>query len=182
MDNTELDDVRASAPVERLLEDSWASRSQQAGRRELAVESFAAALFLAIATALAIPALAAHRVDSGLALLLIALYAVVAGAIRFPLGAGYVVPSYLILVPMLVLLPPGTVPLFTAAGLVLASGAQWLARRGSVDHVLRSIPNAWYAIGPTIVVMLAGRPHGAVQIALISVAAFVTGCLLDLGA
>jgi hypothetical protein len=41
------------------------------------------------------------------------------------------VPSYLILVPMLVLLPPGTVPLFTAAGLVLASGAGWLARRAS---------------------------------------------------
>jgi diguanylate cyclase (GGDEF)-like protein len=180
MDHTELDDARASAPVERLLEDSWESRSQQAGRRELAVESLAAALFLGIATPLAIPALAAHRVDSGLALLLIALYAVVAGAVRFPLGAGYVVPSYLILVPMLVLLPPGTVPLFTAAGLVLASGAQWLARRGSVDHVLRSIPNAWYALGPVVVVMLAGRPHGALQIALISVAAFVSGCVFDL--
>jgi diguanylate cyclase (GGDEF)-like protein len=180
MDNTELDDVRATAPVERLLEDSWESRSQQAGRRELAVESLAAALFLGIATPLAIPALAAHRVDSGVALLLIALYAVVAGAVRFPLGAGYVVPSYLILVPMLVLLPAGTVPLFTAAGLVLASGAQWRARRESVDHVLRSIPNAWYALGPAVAVMLAGQPHGALQIALISLAAFVSGCVLDL--
>jgi diguanylate cyclase (GGDEF)-like protein len=182
MDNTELDDVRATAPVERLLEDSWEARSQRAGRRELAVESLAAAAFLAVAVPLAIPALAAHRVGGGLALLLIALYAVVAGAIRFPLGAGYVVPSYLILVPMLVLLPPATVPLFTAAGLLLASGAQWVTRRGSVDHALRSIPNAWYAIGPTIVVMIAGRPHGVVQIAVISVAAFVSGCLLDLGA
>jgi diguanylate cyclase (GGDEF)-like protein len=180
MDITELDDARASAPVERLLEDSWESRSQQAGRRELAVESMAAALFLGVATPLAVPALAAHRVDSGLALLLIALYAVVAGAIRFPLGAGYVVPSYLILVPMLVLLPPSTVPLFTATGLVLASGGRWLARRGSVDHVLRSIPNAWYAVGPVVVVMLAGRPHGALQIAVLSVAAFVSGCVFDL--
>src|SRR5437763_2821991 len=161
MENTELDDARASAPVERLLEDSWESRSQRAGGRELAVESLAAAGFLAVAVPLAIPALSAHRVGSGLALLLIALYAVVAGAIRFPLGAGYVVPSYLILVPMLVLLPPATVPLFTAAALVLASGGQWVTRRGSVDHVLRSVPNAWYAVGPTILVMLAGRPHGA---------------------
>jgi diguanylate cyclase (GGDEF)-like protein len=182
MEQTELDDVRASAPVERLLEDSWESRSQRAAGRELAVESLAAALFLAVAAGLAVPALAAHRVDPALTLLLIGLYAAVAGAIRFPLGAGYVVPSYLILVPMLVLLPPGTVPLFTAAGLVLASGAQWTARRVSVDHVLRSIPNAWYAMGPAVVVMLAGTPHGAGQIALISVAAFVTGCILDLAA
>jgi hypothetical protein len=59
--------------VERLLEDSWESRSQQAGRRELAVESLAAALFLGIATPLAVPALAAHRLDSGRAFLRIAL-------------------------------------------------------------------------------------------------------------
>jgi diguanylate cyclase (GGDEF)-like protein len=182
MQNTELDDVRASAPVERLLEDSWDSRSQRAGRRELAVESLAAAAFLGVAIPLAIPALAAHRVDVGLTLLLVALYAVVAGAIRFPLGAGYVVPSYLILVPMLVLLPPSTVPLLTAAGLVLASGVQWAARRSSVDHVLRSIPNGWYAMGPAVVVMLAGRPHGVVQIVLVSAAAFVSGCVLDLAA
>ena len=45
MENTELDDARASAPVERLLEDSWESRSQRAGGRELAVESLAAAGF-----------------------------------------------------------------------------------------------------------------------------------------
>jgi diguanylate cyclase (GGDEF)-like protein len=81
---------------------------------------------------------------------------------------------------MLVLLPPGTVPLFTAAGLVLASGAQWAARRGSVDHVLRSIPNAWYAVGPAVVVLLVGRPHSALQIALVSVAAYVSGCVFDL--
>jgi hypothetical protein len=39
---------------------------------------------------------------------------------KFPIGAGYVVPSYLVLVPMLLLLllPPSTVPLSTAAGLL----------------------------------------------------------------
>jgi diguanylate cyclase (GGDEF)-like protein len=182
LENTELEDVRASAPVERLLEDSWESRTQRASRRELAVESIAAALFLSLAAPLAMPALAAHRVDAPLAILLIGLYALVAGAIRFPLGAGYVVPSYLILVPMLVLLPPGTVPLLTAAGLVLASAAQWVARRASVEHVLRSIPNAWYSVGPAIVVMLWGTPHGALQIAAVSVVAFVSGCVLDLAA
>ena len=182
MQSAELDDVRATTPVERLLEDSWESRSQRAGRREIAVESVAAVSFLGVAVALAVPVLAGHAPGAALVALLIALYAVVAGAIRFPLGAGYIVPSYLVLVPMLVLLPPRLVPLCTAAGLLLASGAQWAARRASVEHILRSIPNAWYALGPTAVIMVAGTPHATARIGMVFVGAFLAGCAVDLAA
>jgi hypothetical protein len=110
VDAGSIEDLRARDPVERLLEDSWESRSRRASRRELIVETTAAALFLAVAVPMAAPALAEGRVPLGLALLLVALYAMVSRTIKFPIGAGYVVPSYLVLVPMLVLLPPGVVP------------------------------------------------------------------------
>ena len=73
---------------------------------------------------LAIGAVASHAVDVPLALALVVLYAISSRMLKFPIGAGYVVPSYLVLVPMLLLLPPGLVPLLTAAGLVLGTLAQ----------------------------------------------------------
>ena len=63
---------------------------------------------------------AAHGFDPVLALCSSRCYALVAGWIRFPIGAGYVVPSYVVLVPMLLLLPPATVPLLAAAGMAVA--------------------------------------------------------------
>ena len=62
---------------------------------------------------------AAVGFDVGVAVALVALYTLVS-RVEFPVGAGYVVPTQLVLVPMLVLLPPATVPLLVAAGLVLA--------------------------------------------------------------
>ena len=100
------EDVRATAASERLLEDSWEARSRSVSRRELVAEGAAGLLFLACAVPLAVTAVGGHSADPWLAGLLVALYALVS-RIEFPIGAGYVVPSYLVLVPMLVLLPPG---------------------------------------------------------------------------
>jgi diguanylate cyclase (GGDEF)-like protein len=180
MHTSELDDARAADPVERLLEESWESRTQGATGRGLVGEFIAAPLFLAVAIFFAAPALAAQNFDPALACLLVALYALVAGAVRFPIGAGYVVPSYVILVPMLLLLPPATVPLFTAAGLVIASAARWVTRRVAVDHVLFSISNAWHALGPALVLYVVGMPHGIAATIGVYLAAFLAGCITDL--
>jgi diguanylate cyclase (GGDEF)-like protein len=181
MHDAGLDDARAADPVERLLEDSWESRTDRATRRELIGEFAAAVLFLAVAVPFAAPALSSRTFDAGLACLLVALYALVAGAVRFPIGAGYVVPSYVILVPMLLLLPPSTVPLFTAAGLVIASAVRWVARRVPVEHVLFSIPNAWHALGPALLIHVFGRPHGLFASIVEYSCAFLAGCVVDLG-
>jgi diguanylate cyclase (GGDEF)-like protein len=174
-----LEDVRSSDPVERLLEDSWQTRSRQASRRELAVEAIAAVLFLCCAVPLALVALASHRVDPLLVAALVGLYAL-ASRTKFPIGAGNVVPSYLVLVPMLLLLPPGSVPLLTAAGLVLATLSQVAARQTQPGRVIFAIPDAWHALGPAAVLLLAGTVHGGMRLALVYIAAFVAGCLLDL--
>src|SRR4029077_9354968 len=114
----------------------------RAARRELIVEGAAAAVFLAVAIPLAIPALLSNHLDLPLTGLLVALYALVAGTVRFPVGACYLVPTYVILVPMLLLLPPAVVPLVASVAWVLASLARLAARQGRPEHVLMAVPNA----------------------------------------
>ena len=174
----ELVDGRANDPVDRLMEETWSTRSDRANRREVLVEAAAAALFVAVAGALAVTA--PGTVDWGLALMLVGLYALVAGAVRFPIGAGFVVPAYVVLVPMLLLLPPATVPLFTAAGLLLGALIPWALRRSTAQSVLFSVPNAWFSVGPALVLMIAGHLHGASDKTLVYLGAFTAGCLVDL--
>src|SRR5438067_8482154 len=73
------DDVLAADPADRLLEDSWSDRQRRPGRRELLVETVTAALFLSIALPIGLPVLASPHLDAGLVLLLVGLYAFVAG-------------------------------------------------------------------------------------------------------
>ena len=90
-------------------------------------------------------------------LVLIGAYAA-AFRLEFEIGSGTAVPTELILVPMLFLLPTGQVPLAVAAGVLLGELARVPARslaprRASSCGSL----NAWYAIGPVLVLGLAGE-------------------------
>jgi diguanylate cyclase (GGDEF)-like protein len=173
------DDVRAGAPDERLLEDSWKARSRRPPRRELVAEGVAALLFLAVAVPLAATATGGHTSDPWIVALLVGLYALVS-RIEFPIGVGYVVPSYLVLVPMLVLLPPGVVPLLVAAGLMLGALGQWVAGHGRPERLLFSIPDAWHAVGPALVLTAFAGVDGGPEQAAVYVAAFAAACLFDL--
>jgi len=175
-----LDDVRASGAVERLMEDSWRGRERGFSRRERGVEVAAGALFLGCALPLASSALASAHLDLALAGALVAMYAIVARLIRFPLGAGYVLPSYLVLVPMLLLLPPGLVPLLCAGGLMLGTLVQVASGRAEAERIVLSIPDAWHALGPALVLGAAGSASGAHRSAAVYLAAFLAGCALDL--
>jgi diguanylate cyclase (GGDEF)-like protein len=174
----QADDGKANDPVDRLMEETWAARSDKANRRELIVEAVTAGSFVAFAGALAWGSV--PHVQWGLALTLIALYALVAGAVRFPIGVGYVVPSYVVLVPMLLLLPPATVPLFTAIGLLIGAAIPWAARRNTAQHVLFAIPNAWFSVGPALVLIVAGHLHGGFETTVVYLGALLAGCLVDL--
>src|SRR4029077_1106425 len=160
MTDPTLEDLRSNRPVERLLEDSWETRERRISRRELLVESAASLVFLAIAFPLAVTTVGASHIDVPLAAALVVLYALSSCFVRFPIGAGYVVPSYMVLVPMLLLLPPGIVPLMTAGGLMLGTLGQVAARRVGIERVLFSIPDAWHALGPALVLLLAHPVHG----------------------
>src|SRR6187551_2674650 len=102
-----LDDPDHNA--ERLLEASRAVRTRRVATRELLAEASAGALFLACAGTLAVLAGQLDATPPALAALLVALLAIVS-RVKFPIGVGFVVPTPLVLVPMLLLLPPATVP------------------------------------------------------------------------
>src|SRR5205085_7695027 len=171
--------LRSREASERLLEDSWQTRSRRVSRRELRTESAAALLFCACAIPLAVAGTGSQSVDVWLAALLVGLYAVVS-RIEFPIGAGYVVPSYLVLVPMLVLLPPAIVSVLTAAGLVLGAFGQCAAHRAGAERMLFSIPDAWHSMGPALVLIAFGFEHPTAVQAAIYVGAFLAACVFDL--
>jgi diguanylate cyclase (GGDEF)-like protein len=171
--------------TERLLEYSWERRERRASERELVVDAVAAALFVAVAGALLLAAGGPHpRVDeaapfAATAALLIAVYALVA-RIEFPVGAGYVVPTQLVLVPMLLVLPPAAVPAAVGFGMVLGNAVDWMFGRVPPRRVLSAVPDAWHAVGPAVVLLLAGSPTiGFGQLPLLA-AALAAGCVLDL--
>jgi diguanylate cyclase (GGDEF)-like protein len=170
----------APGVLERLLEESWEVRSAPATRQTLAVEATAGAAFLAVAIPLAVTGLEGQHFRLGLAALLVGLYAVFSRSIKLPIGAGSFVPSYLVLVPMLVLLPPATVPLLAAMGLVVGTLVRCVLRRKRLEQVLFAIPDAWHTIGPAAVLTIAGVRAGQIGPAPVLVSAFLAGCSLDL--
>ena len=172
------DDMRSEAAAERLLEDSWTARTRRLPQRELISELCAAILFLAVAGGMLLLPGATDGFDPLAAAVLVGVYMVLAG-IEFPIGNGNVVPTQLVLVPMLVLLPPATVPLLVAGGLFLAKLSDWVRRHGPLDHLLFSIPDGWHAVGPAAVLLLAGAPALDLGDLPLLVAAFVACCLFD---
>ena len=177
---SDLEDLRSTSTVERLLEDSWDARARTADTRELLVEATAALSFLACAGALAAFAPALRPLHVLLALTLVALYALTSRIIKFPLGAGYVVPSYLVLVPMLLLLPPRLVPLLAASGLLIGALIELATGRIGAGRVLFAIPDAWHSLGPALVLATVGRTHGTLALVLLYLGAFAAGCVVDL--
>ncbi|HEY4828835.1 MAG TPA: diguanylate cyclase [Solirubrobacteraceae bacterium] len=176
MSTMEVD--KTDSVTERLLERSWAGRDRRASERELLVDATAAALFGAAAAVLLLAGnLTGLR--PGLALLLVAVYALV-GRIEFPVGVGYVVPTQLILVPMLLLLPPAVVPAAVGAGMVIGNGVEWAFGRVPPRRVLSAVPDAWHAVGPAVVLLAAGSPtidFGQLPLLALAIAA---GGVIDL--
>jgi putative nucleotidyltransferase with HDIG domain len=97
------------------------------------------------------------RTPSTLAVLLLVSAYAVAFHLDFEIGTGSAVPTQIILVPMFFVLPTGSVPLAVAGAIMLASLVD--AVRGSLhlERVFVHLGNAWHAVGPALVLGLAGE-------------------------
>lgn len=146
---------RATSEVQ-LVEDA---RQRVAGRlagREQIVTVASAAGFVGAALALYLSAHTGARAGAALLALLVVAYAALS-RVEFELASGTVLPTELVLVPMLFLAPAGDVPALVAAGFVLAGLPEMV--RGLVHpmRVLVRLSYSWYAIGPALVFAVA-RP------------------------
>jgi HD-GYP domain-containing protein (c-di-GMP phosphodiesterase class II) len=147
---------------QRVIEASRARRLQRLARRELwSLGAFTVA-FVVGASALALY-LPSERAPSVAAILvLIAAYAA-AFKLDFEIASGTAVPTQLILVPMLFVLPSGAVPLAVAGGILVGSSVECLRGTLHLERVVLRVLNASYAVGPALVLGLAGESAPALR-------------------
>jgi len=137
--------------LERLLADTRARSSHALARRERWTNAGFSAAFLIAAGGLAVLAPAARSSDPLLAALLVVAYAVVA-RVEFSAGAGTVVPTQVVFMPLLLLAPTPLAPLLVACALVLADASAIRAPR----RAFAALADAWFAVVPALVLVLAG--------------------------
>lgn len=142
--------------VEQLLEGAT-RRSVRLPPRERRAEALVALGFLAAAGALLAVA-PPGDVPIGTTLLLVGAYAA-ASRVSFAVGAGYTVPTQLVFVPMLVLLPPAIVPFAAAAGIALGNVPDYVRGTKHPDRAMLVLGDCWHAIGPALVLVVAGSPE-----------------------
>jgi HD-GYP domain-containing protein (c-di-GMP phosphodiesterase class II) len=144
--------------TEGLLEDCRARRGSRLARRELWANVFPGLGFLFVAALVASFAESARDPSPFLVLGLVGAYAL-AYRIEFEIGSGMAVPTQIFFVPMLFVLPLGLVPLAVAAGIMLANVAEILEGRIQAERVFVRLGNAFYSLGPVLV--LAGFGEAA---------------------
>lgn len=147
--------------------------------REVVVESIAGVLFLAAALPLAIfgSSDAAWRWDIGIAL--VVAYAVTVRT-RFDIGPDYTPPTQLVFVPMLLVIPPQYAPLLALVGALVGWLPSVLRGRRHPSWLLVEPANCWFAIGPALVLTVAGTAEpdwGDWPVYAIALAAQFTGDL-----
>ncbi len=152
-----FEDLRSglTPAVQELHEGFDRTYSERPARRELAVEAASAAAFLVTAVAMAALIPSERDWDPLLAAALIGTYALMA-RVRFPIGYGFTVPTQLVFVPMLFLLPVGAVPLVVAAAMVLRNLPEYLNGERHPSRMLLAVGDAWHSVGPAAVLAAAG--------------------------
>ena len=139
-------DAAIEAQRERLRVRIW-------GRNLWSAVLIGGAFIVAAASILAF--LPTHRSASPLVVaMFVAAYAL-ASRVSFEVGSGEAVPTTLVLVPMLFVLPLHIVPLCVAGALLLRDLPRF-ARVGLQGEFLRLV-NSWHAVGPVLVLGLAGE-------------------------
>src|SRR4051812_14711688 len=147
-----LDSQTLAPAFEQLFAEGHANEREPLTRRERLSDGGLGLALVAVSLLLA--AVDGWHADAGAALVLIPLYAV-ACRVRFYIGAGYTIPTQLVLVPMLFAFSPGLVPLAVLAGATLGRLPDVIERKAHPDRLLLGPANAWHSLGPALVFAVA---------------------------
>src|SRR5690349_6403708 len=164
---------------QRTIEERRARRLQRLARREFwSLIAFTAAFVVGAAVlALALPS---ERHPGAAAVLVLVVAYAAAFRLDFEISSGAAVPTVLILVPMLFVLPVGAVPIAVAGGNLLASTLEHARGALHLERVLLRVLNASYAIGPALVLGLAGESTPDLAKWPLYLAALLSGFAIDL--
>ena len=136
-----------------LTEATRSRLAQPMKGRELTAQAIAGIPFLLAAGLLATYGDVGH-VDA-LDVALFVLAAAITGNLEFETGFGSLVPTQLIFVPMLFVLPPAIVPLVVVAGLAFADLPDLVTGRLHPQRLVAVTGDAWFALGPALIFVLA---------------------------
>jgi HD-GYP domain-containing protein (c-di-GMP phosphodiesterase class II) len=122
---------------------------------ERLVEAALALSFVLVAVGMAALLPSARALDLPTLAILVAAYVVCSRA-KFDIADGHTVPTELVLVPMLFLLPTPAVPLAVACGDLLGRGYDYASGHTSIHRAFHALGDCWHAVGPALVLVAAG--------------------------
>jgi diguanylate cyclase (GGDEF)-like protein len=161
--------ARALADAGQIEASRERVRSELLGRERTVTLALAAG-FLAAASACAVLIPSDISASVPTILLFVAVYAAIS-QIEFEVGPGSAVPTTLVLVPMLFVLPVGLVPFAAAAGLLVGGVVERIRSRRHRDRAAVLLCSSWHTVGPTLVVgLLAPGPPSWSRVPLYVVA------------
>jgi HD-GYP domain-containing protein (c-di-GMP phosphodiesterase class II) len=143
------------ASRQRLLEETLERQHRHLDRRERLGNRVFAGAFALVAVALALAADTERSFSPALALLFVAAYAIV-GLVEVWGDTGNAVPSQIVFVPMLLLLPTPLVPLLVAAATVLTAAVRSLRGGAALGRSGLAIADAWFSVAPALVLIVLG--------------------------
>jgi hypothetical protein len=130
-------------------------RDQRHAARQLTAHAVGGVAFLLAATAVAV-FVPWHHSFSVVNLAFVLGVWIVLERVRFPVAGGWTYPTMLALVPALFLLPVPLVPLVALAASILRRAGDLLRRQVRPGLVAVPVADAWFSIGPALVIGLAG--------------------------
>jgi putative nucleotidyltransferase with HDIG domain len=142
--------------VQREIEEKRTRRLARLGASERVSLAVFNVVLLAVCAACAL-LLPSDRSPSVLTVFVLVGAWAVAFRLDFEVRTGSAVPTQLILVPMLFVLPTGAVPLAVAAAIVVASLLDTARGALHLERVFLRLGNAWHAVGPALVLGFAGE-------------------------
>lgn len=170
----------ADVDADALIEQSRQLAATPLGDRDRLASLLLGGSFLAVSVALAVIAHSARHAGLWTFVVFVTSYAV-ASRIDFEIGTGSTVPTQLVLVPMLALLPAQYVPLCVLAGLLLGGLPDYARGRIPVARSVLRLVNSWHAVGPALVLVAAGQPEPTLRHLPIYALALVAQFAFDFG-
>ena len=174
-------DVPKRAPEETpegqaLLAEQRERRGRGLTARERRAELIFGGSFVAASVALILAVPAERALDWPVAALILFVFAL-ASQVRFEVASCYTLPTQLVFVPALFLLPPQAVPVVVALALVVGKAAEVHKWHAPLGRVFPAVGDAWFSIGPALIFSLAGSPspeNGALLLIPAVLAQFAT--------
>src|SRR5690348_13373894 len=148
------------ATEEMLVEASRERQARGLAGRERLVRWIEAVTFLAAAVPLAVFG-HSHRPLTLPGLLVVIVLFALASRTEFEIATGVAVPTELVLVPALFILPVTVVPLAVAVGHALGHAPQVIRREIDVERHIVLLSYARHAVAPALVLLAAGEPSAS---------------------